>query len=92
MKTLATMIVEYLIFFSRSEDDELDPDTAVKLLEFAGSDLRECSEAEKLAMLEVIREKKEAALKEGDTQVAEIMDEIVYNVWRDEEDGEEELS
>ena len=86
MRTLATMIVEYLIFFSRSEDEELDPDTAVKLLEFAGSDLRECSEAEKLAMLEVIREKKERALQE----IAEIMDEIVYNVWRNEEDDDEE--
>ena len=89
MRTLATTIVEHLIFFSRSEDEELDPDTAVKLLEYAASDLRECSEAEKLAMLEVIREKKDRALQEGDTQVAEIMDEIVYNVWRKEEDDEE---
>ena len=89
MQTLAQIVVEHLIFFCRCEEEEMDPDSAVKLLEYACDSLDRCSELEKQAVLNIVMEMRQGAAQQGDTALVETLEEIRENLWQeeDEEDG-----
>lgn len=56
MKSLCRAIIWSACFFELSEDDVLDPDSAVKALEDIASALQEATEEEKAAFIQVCRE------------------------------------
>ncbi len=66
----------------------MDPDTAVKKLEYATYYLSECSEEEKQAVLDIIAVMRQEAVTRGDRASIEILDQIPLDAWFDEEDEE----
>jgi hypothetical protein len=56
MKALARSVIEAALFLETSGDDVVDPDTAVRALEGIAHELASTSEAERLALREVLDE------------------------------------
>ena len=88
MKALARIVIEQLLFLALCDEEILDPDTAANKLEYVTYYLSECSEEEKQAVLEIIAEMKQEAVKRGDRASIEILDMIPENTWPADEDEE----
>ena len=66
----------------------MDSRTALKRSEYATYHLSECSEEEKQAVLEIIAEMRQEAVKRNDHASIEILDQIPLDAWREDEDEE----
>ena len=66
----------------------MDSRTALKRSEYATYHLSECSEEEKQAVLEIIAEMRQEAVKRNDHASIEILDQIPLEAWREDEDEE----
>ena len=56
MKHLAKVTIKALMYFELCDDDELDPDVALKMSESILADLEESSSEEKKVLFEVVKE------------------------------------
>lgn len=88
MKILARTVIEHMVFFALCDEDTMDPDTAVKKLEYATYYLSKCSEEEKQAVLDIIATMRQEAVARGDRASIETLDIIPQDAWPDEEDEE----
>ena len=77
-----------MLFFALCDEEIVDPDTAVKRLEYATYYLSECSEEEKHAVLEIIAEMRQRAVERGDRASIESLDQIPLDAWHEDEDEE----
>ena len=59
----------------------MDPDTAVKKLEYANYYLSECGEEEKQAVLDIIAEMRHDAVKIGNRALIDSLDQIPLDAW-----------
>jgi hypothetical protein len=50
VNALATAVVHIFGFLEFSNDDDIDPDWAVKTMEWLSADLKDCSDSEKTAL------------------------------------------
>ena len=64
----------------------MDPDTAVKKLEYANYYLSECGEEEKQAVLDIIAEMRQEAVKRNDHASIEILDQIPLDAWHKDDE------
>ena len=64
----------------------MDSRTALKRSEYATYHLSECSEEEKQAVLEIIAEMRQEAVKRNDHASIEVLDQIPLDAWREEDE------
>lgn len=88
MKTLARIVISDMLFFDLCDEETMDSRTALKRSEYATYHLSECSEEEKQAVLEIIAEMRQEAVKRNDHASIEILDQIPLDAWREDEDEE----
>ena len=76
------------MFFALCDEELMDPDTAVKKLEYANYYLSECGEEEKQAVLDIIAEMRQDAVKIGNRALIDSLDQIPLDAWHEDEDDE----
>ena len=60
MKALATALIDVMAFLELSDDDVVEPDSAVKVLESVGATLEECTVEERAALQEALAQARRA--------------------------------
>ena len=86
MKTLARIVISDMLFFDLCDEETMDSRTALKRSEYATYHLSECSEEEKQAVLEIIAEMRQEAVKRNDHASIEVLDQIPLDAWREEDE------